>query len=78
VGGLASVVTEDAGRLVTPFDRGALERALAEVLRDDALQQKLGQAARKRAHDRFRLQPTLDRYEHLFERLCSSRPVPRE
>jgi glycosyltransferase involved in cell wall biosynthesis len=78
VGGLASVVTEDAGRLVSPFDRGALERALTEVLRDDALQKKLGQAARKRVHDRFRLQPTLDRYEQLFERLCSSRPVPRE
>ena len=78
VGGLASVVTEDAGRLVPPFDRGALKGALIEVLRDDALQRQLGHAARKRAHDRFRLQPTLDRYEQLFERLCSSRPVPRE
>jgi len=78
VGGLASVVTEDAGRLVTPFDRGALKRALAEVLGDDALQRRLSQAARARARDRFPLQPTLDRYEQLFERLCSSRPVPRE
>lgn len=78
VGGLGSVVTEDAGRLVPAFDRSALRRALTEVLRDDALQRKLGQAARERAHDRFRMQPTLDRYEHLFERLCSSRPVPRE
>jgi N-acetyl-alpha-D-glucosaminyl L-malate synthase BshA len=78
VGGLGSVVTEDAGRLVPAFDRAALRRALTEVLRDDALQRKLGQAARQRAHDRYRMQPTLDRYEHLYERLCSSRPVPRE
>lgn len=78
VGGLASVVSEDCGRLLPPFDRGALKRALVEVLRDDALQRRLGRAAHKRAHDHFRLQPTLDRYEQLFERLCSSRPVPRE
>jgi N-acetyl-alpha-D-glucosaminyl L-malate synthase BshA len=78
VGGVGSVISEDVGRLVPAFDRDALRRALSEVLRDDALQQRLGQAARKRAHECFRMQPTLERYERLFERLCSSRPVPRE
>lgn len=78
VGGLSSVVSEDTGRLVPAFDRGALGRALSEVLRDDALQHRLSQAARRRAHDRFRLQPALERYEQLFERLCSARPFPRE
>lgn len=78
VGGLASVVSEEVGRLVPAFDRGALSRALLDVLRDDALRRRLGQAARQRALDRFQLQPTLDRYEQLFERLCFARPVPRE
>lgn len=73
VGGLAGVVTEDVGRLVPAFDRSALSSALSDVLRDEALQKQLARAARLRAHTNFRMQPTLDRYESLFERLCSNR-----
>jgi N-acetyl-alpha-D-glucosaminyl L-malate synthase BshA len=73
VGGLAGVVTEDVGRLVPAFDRHALSGALSAVLRDEALRLRLASAARQRAHTHFRMQPTLDRYESLFERLCSKR-----
>lgn len=75
VGGLASVISEDVGRLVSPFDRSALARALSEVLADESLRAQLAQAARQRAHDHFRMQPTLDRYERLFERLCAARTL---
>lgn len=75
VGGLASVISEDVGRLVPAFDRAALARALHEVLLDESLRARLGQAARQRAQDHYQMQPTLDRYERLFERLCSSRTL---
>lgn len=75
VGGLASVISEEVGRLVPAFDRAALARALHGVLSDESLRARLGQAARQRAHDHYRMQPTLERYEHLFERLCASRTL---
>ena len=73
VGGLAGVVTEDVGRLVPAFDRSALSRALSDVLRDEALRARLAHAARQRAQTHFRMQPTLDRYEQLFKRVCASK-----
>jgi N-acetyl-alpha-D-glucosaminyl L-malate synthase BshA len=73
VGGLGGVVTQDVGRLVPAFDRSALSRALSDVLRDEALRSQLARAARQRAQTNFRMQPTLERYEVLFERLCSKR-----
>jgi N-acetyl-alpha-D-glucosaminyl L-malate synthase BshA len=73
VGGLESVVTEDVGRLVAPFDRSALARALMTVLTSQEQHRMLSAAARARALEHFRMQPSIDRYQQLFARVCAER-----
>jgi glycosyltransferase involved in cell wall biosynthesis len=73
VGGLGSVVTEQVGRLVPGLDRSALCRALAQVLSDEPVRSALAHAARQRALEHFRMQPSLDRYQQLFARVCARR-----
>lgn len=76
VGGLPSVVCEEAGRLVAPFDTRALATAIADVLSDQAQRDQLARAARRRALESFQLEPVLERYEGLFERICAQRLTP--
>jgi glycosyltransferase involved in cell wall biosynthesis len=50
VGGIPDVVTDgESGRLVPPEDAEALAAALVELGRDEALRDKLGEAAQARA-----------------------------
>lgn len=76
VGGLASVVTDQVGALVPAFDRAALSRALSRALGDDRLRAALAQAARQRALSQFRMEPTIDRYQQLFARVCTRQREP--
>lgn len=75
VGGLPSVVTEDTGRLVEPLDQAALADALHEVLSRPQLQAALARGARARALQSFRMQPCLERYEHVYQRVCGAHPA---
>jgi len=76
VGGLPSVVCEDAGHLVAPFDTRALATAIADVLSDTAQRDQHARAARRRALELFQLEPVLERYEAMFERICAERSRP--
>jgi N-acetyl-alpha-D-glucosaminyl L-malate synthase BshA len=69
VGGLPSVVSEDVGVLVPALDRDALADRCAELLTQPERRARMATAARARALEHFRLEPTLERYERLFERL---------
>jgi N-acetyl-alpha-D-glucosaminyl L-malate synthase BshA len=71
VGGLPTVVTEHVGRLVDPFDRDALAAAVVSVVSNADTRRALGEAARRRVLEHFRLQPALERYERLFERVTA-------
>ncbi len=55
VGGVPHLLANgQAGLLVRPDDSAALAEALRQALQDDALRQRLGQAARHEAEQRFR------------------------
>jgi N-acetyl-alpha-D-glucosaminyl L-malate synthase BshA len=69
VGGLPSVVSDEVGVLVPALDRDALADRAAELLSQPERRARMAAAARARALEHFRLEPTLERYEHLFERL---------
>lgn len=69
VGGLPSVVSEDVGRLVAPLDQAALSNAVSEALSSPPLMAALARAARARALGTFRMQPCLERYEAVYERV---------
>jgi N-acetyl-alpha-D-glucosaminyl L-malate synthase BshA len=76
VGGLPTVVSEDVGQLVEPFDVEALARAVSNVLDNPVLRNTLARAARARALATFSMQPALERYEQLFERVCAPTSDP--
>ena len=77
VGGVPSVVTEDVGRLVQPFDLDALAGAVVAVVSSAETRRSLGAAARARALACFRPGPAFDRYENLFRRVLAQRTAGR-
>lgn len=74
VGGLPELVTPDVGHLVPPFDVEALAHAVVARVADPAARQKLAEAARTRALERFRREPALDRYERFFRGVVDGAP----
>jgi glycosyltransferase involved in cell wall biosynthesis len=76
VGGLGeAVLDEQTGLLVPPGDATALKQAIAGLLRDPALRQRLGAAGPRRIEQRFRAEAMVDAYERLyFEVLDEQRP----
>ena len=76
IGGLAeSVAHGTTGLRVPAGDEDALAGALAHVLSDRALAERLGAAGRERAHAQFALDGCVDRFERLYDRLRSSTPT---
>lgn len=73
VGGLPSVVTDDVGALVTPFDAAALTDAVVTSISDARAQEARSLAARARAVEHFRMQPILELHERLFERVSNQK-----
>ncbi len=71
VGGLPEVVNESVGRLVEPFDVGALAAALLDVVTDPTRHAQLARAARAHALAHFRHAPALERYEAYFRRVLA-------
>lgn len=70
VGGLPEVVEDGLqGLLVQPRDPAALAEALARLLGDSSLRQRLGEAARTRQRTRFDLDATVRQIEDLYDQL---------
>jgi len=77
IGGLAeSVVHGVTGLRVPAGDENALADALALVLSDRALAERLGDAGRERALTHFTLDVCVARFERLYDALRSSTPKP--
>ena len=67
VGSVADVVADgETGFVVAPGDAEALAGRISQLLLDDSLRERLGQAARRRAEQRFDERDMIRRYEDLF------------
>jgi glycosyltransferase involved in cell wall biosynthesis len=65
------VIDDEVGLLVPPRDVDALATALARLLDDAALRQRLGTAARKRVVERFTTEQRIDKLETLYRSLLA-------
>jgi glycosyltransferase involved in cell wall biosynthesis len=73
VGGIPALLEdEEHALLVPPRDAPALAAAVARVLRDRTLRQRLGRNARERQHRKFDIQATVTELEDLYEQLFAS------
>jgi len=76
VGGVPEVLAENTeGLVVPPGDAVALAEALARLLGDRALRERLGQAARARVERSFASEAICSRYQALYRELLASRPA---
>ena len=74
VGAIAeALVDEVTGLMVPPRDASAIATALARLLLDDTLRDRLGEAGLRRARERFGLAPMLDAMETIFRRCAAAR-----
>jgi L-malate glycosyltransferase len=71
VGGIPEVVTSgETGLLVPPGDADGLARGVESLLQDARLRAQLGQAAQRRAREKFSADAIVPRYEALYRRVC--------
>ncbi len=71
VGGIPEVVESDrSGVLVPPGDADAVARAIEGLLRDPTRRAALGEAAQRRAKEKFSPDVIVPRYEALYRRVC--------
>jgi glycosyltransferase involved in cell wall biosynthesis len=77
VGGIPEVVESGvSGELVADSDPEALARAVEGLLRDPARRRAMGEAARRRAAERFSAAAIVARYEALYARVVAEHPAP--
>jgi glycosyltransferase involved in cell wall biosynthesis len=62
-----------AGVLVPQRDSGALARVLEELAGDPDRRRRMGEAARRRARERFSDETMLPRWADLYERLIGAK-----
>ncbi len=62
-----NVATGETGFVVPRRDPAAMAEKLEVLARDPDLARRMGQAGRRRVHDRFRLADQLDRWEEFYE-----------
>jgi glycosyltransferase involved in cell wall biosynthesis len=83
LGGIPALLDdEEHALLVLPRDAPALAAAVARVLRDETLRERLGRTARERQQRSFDIESTVAALEDLYEQLFASssrgrRRVPR-
>lgn len=74
VGGIPeAIVSEENGLLVRPGDPRQLAAAIARLLDDSQLGQRLGRAAQRTVDERFTARETVARYGELYQRLLMQR-----
>ncbi len=71
--GYARVMTPEVGTLVPPGDPAALAGALIDLLTDENRRRKLGEAARKRALERYAWDGLAGRLVRIYEDLLTAR-----
>lgn len=77
VGSVADVVADgETGFVVAPGDPGALAARIVQLLQDAALRERMGEAARRRAVERFDERDMIRRYEDLFIETARFRSRP--
>jgi glycosyltransferase involved in cell wall biosynthesis len=77
VGGIPELVVDgETGLLVQPRDPAGMAAALRRLLDDPDLRQRLGEAARRRAEERFDLPRFLQAHLKLYEAELASRGLP--
>jgi colanic acid/amylovoran biosynthesis glycosyltransferase len=64
---IPEMVDAEVGRLVPPDDEHALAKAICELLHDDELATRLGNAGRRRVEQRFTLQDEVAKLAAIFE-----------
>ena len=70
VGGNPEIVDDEvSGLLVPPRDSAALATAMARILEDPALAGRFGRAGRRRVHEVFSMERSVDSVERLYRRL---------
>jgi glycosyltransferase involved in cell wall biosynthesis len=69
VGGISEAVGKTAGFVVPPRDSAAVANACLLLLRDRAMRQTMGQAARARVVELFTLQHSINAYRTVYEQL---------
>lgn len=67
VAAIPEMVDDEVGRLVPPEDEHALAKAICELLHDDELAARLGEAGRRRVERRFTLQGEVAKLAAIFE-----------
>jgi N-acetyl-alpha-D-glucosaminyl L-malate synthase BshA len=73
VGGIPEVVVSgSSGLLVPPGDADGFARAVETLIRDPALREKLGSAAKQRAREFFSADAIVTKYEQLYQRVCAA------
>jgi glycosyltransferase involved in cell wall biosynthesis len=73
VGGVPALVRDgEHGLLVPPRDPAALAAAVARLLRNDRLRERLGENARRRQQEQFDIQATVTAVEDLYEQLFAT------
>jgi glycosyltransferase involved in cell wall biosynthesis len=68
------VIPEETGLLIEPDNQQALEKALLSLLTNPNKRQKMGEAGRQRAIDRYPWERIADRYLRLLHRVASGPP----
>ncbi len=77
IGGVPELIDEGVnGRLIRPRDAQGLAEAMLELLRDEGLRRRMGDASRRIVAERFSREAMVRGYEALFERLLKPRTKP--
>ncbi|MCK4236754.1 MAG: glycosyltransferase [Candidatus Krumholzibacteria bacterium] len=70
VGGMPELIEEnETGLLVPPRDPESLSNAIARLITDGGLRERIGRAARARVAERFSLRGMIEQYETLYRNL---------
>ena len=73
IGGVKEVIGPDAGILVPPGDEAAFANAVARLVDDPALRERMGRNARSHVRERFALEQQLEAIDALYQDLIEER-----